>query len=159
MIRRTSLLLTLFSAFTISAALADSLLIKNVVVVDPETELITTGRDIYINDNGIIEKIAAGLSDPADATLDCEDKSSAHAIPGLIDLHVHANAHSVPGSPQSMSVPTAASIMLFTGVAGFLDLGSTFEGDMFGVRIIENLTKKYVSDLQDEFCPKGEGSK
>ena len=140
------LLLTLFSALTFFfRANADSLLIKKVAVVDPETELVTKGRDIYINDGGIIEEIGLNLTQSADVTLDCTNVPDAHAIPGLIDLHVHANAHNVPGSPQSMSVPTAASIMLFTGVTGFLDLGSTWERDMIGVRINEDGSKDYVT--------------
>ena len=128
MIRLTSLLLTLVLLFIIfSPAPADTLLIQKVAVVDPETELIATGQDIYINDDGIIQEIGLNLTRSADATLNCTNKPDAHAIPGLIDMHVHANQHSVPGDPRPIPVPTAASIMLFAGVTGFLDLGSTWE--------------------------------
>ena len=70
MIRLTSLLLTLVLLFIIfSPAPADTLLIQKVAVVDPETELIATGQDIYINDDGIIQEIGLNLTRSADATL------------------------------------------------------------------------------------------
>lgn len=60
------------------------ILLKNGKVIDYATK-INEKMDILIKD-GIIAKIAKGISDPADEIIDCTNLS---IIPGMIDIHCH----------------------------------------------------------------------
>lgn len=66
-----------------------SLVVRHVAVVDPVTERVDTQRFIRITDGRIAE---IGADTPGEVAADEVDGSGLHAIPGLIDCHVHINA-------------------------------------------------------------------
>ncbi|HEY2268385.1 MAG TPA: amidohydrolase family protein [Streptosporangiaceae bacterium] len=66
-----------------------SLVVRHVAVVDPVTERVDTQRFIRITDGRIAE---IGVDAPGEVAADEVDGSGLHAVPGLIDCHVHVNA-------------------------------------------------------------------
>lgn len=66
-----------------------NLVVRHVAVVDPVTERVGTERFIRITDGRIAE---IGADAPGAAAADELDGSGLHAVPGLIDCHVHINA-------------------------------------------------------------------
>jgi imidazolonepropionase-like amidohydrolase len=66
-----------------------SLVVRHVAVVDPVTERVDTQRFIRITDGRIAE---IGADTPGEVAADEVDGSGLHAVPGLIDCHVHINA-------------------------------------------------------------------
>ena len=149
-------LAAIYMIFICGLANADSLLIKDINLVDPATETIFTGYDIFIDTVGKISAIGVGLSQSADATLDCTGNE--YVIPGLIDLHVHANglngprkgvklpkSERVPGKHIPLDFATASYMMLYNGVTAFLDLASAQEQEVFGISQARGGVREYLS--------------
>jgi imidazolonepropionase-like amidohydrolase len=66
-----------------------NVLVRHAAVVDPVTERVDTERFIRIADGRIVE---IGADTPGEVGADELDGSGLHAVPGLIDCHVHVNA-------------------------------------------------------------------
>ena len=69
--------------------MAGDLVLRHVSVVDPASEEVLDDRFVRIVDGRIVEISADGPGDPRDGEL---DGSGLHAVPGLIDCHVHVVA-------------------------------------------------------------------
>ena len=122
-------------AVTLSAAIfpayAADILIKDARIVDPAAETITPGFIVITG-----ERIARVLEiAPPDFEGEILDAGGAFVIPGLYDLHVHFGFNRSPrGRPAGLTNEQNAHLMLFAGIAGFLDMTSAGEERRFGLR-------------------------
>lgn len=94
-----------------------SLMIKDGRVLDP-----ATGRDevadIYIED-GLVQKIGAGLKKKADETIDAAGK---YVMPGFVDMHVHLRD---PGQTDKETIETGAAAAAKGGYTTILAMPNT----------------------------------
>ncbi len=129
-----ALLAVMLSAAFFPAYAAD-ILIKDARIVDPAAETITPGFIVITG-----ERIA-GVLDKAPLDFDGEvlDAAGAYVIPGLYDLHLHFGFNrSARSRPARLTDKRNANLMLFAGIAGFLDLTSAGEDRRFGLRAALN---------------------
>jgi imidazolonepropionase-like amidohydrolase len=133
------ILTVFFGVFAVHATAAD-LLLKNVNIVDVESENIKTS-DVLIS-NGLIAKIEEA------GTLSCQcetyDLSGKYLIPGLNDMHTHAYGNiSADGNQDAFMIEKASEKMLSVGVTSFLDLFYP-EEEFFAFRAKSRTDQNYV---------------
>ena len=122
-------------AVTLSAAIfpayAADILIKDAWIVDPAAETIKPGSIVITG-----ERIAQVLDKaPPDFDGEVLDAGGAFVIPGFYDLHVHFGFNrSARSRPARLTNRRNANLMLFAGIAGFLDLTIGGEERHFGLR-------------------------
>ncbi len=99
-------------------ASAQDIFLVGGMLVDPATETVSSENLLILG--GAI----AGRPDepPAGFAGRVLDVSSKWVIPGLHDLHVHANANPGPGARERLGPERTAQRMLWAGVTGYLDL-------------------------------------
>lgn len=135
-------LATLLSVLCASSAQADSLLLQNANVVDPNSKTIQK-RDILILDGRITPKNSS--VEKKYRTIDLAGK---YIIPGLIDLHVHCGGNPFPdGSYEDLGPERTAKAMLYAGVVAYLDL---FYSDFAQIFRSRNLQQTEPSKHRDE---------
>ncbi|MFQ5639719.1 MAG: amidohydrolase family protein [bacterium] len=104
-----------------STGISQNLLLKNVRIVDPASQKITTGSMI-IRDGTIAEIVPKA---PVSFDGETIDLSGKWLIPGLNDMHTHSYGNAAPGEKvQMLFTAGVAKTMLYCGVTGFLDLFS-----------------------------------
>lgn len=135
-------LATLLSVLCAASAQADSLLLQNANVVDPNSKTIQK-RDILILDGRITAKNSS--VEKKYRTIDLAGK---YIIPGLIDLHVHCGGNPFPdGSYEDLGPERTAKAMLYAGVVAYLDL---FYSDFAQIFRSRNLQQTEPSKHRDE---------
>ncbi len=109
-------------------AVADSLLIENVTLIDGTGRLPMSRASVLIDD-GIISQISRGPVEPA-APARRIDGSGKYLIPGLMDMHVHLQG-SVEVTPEGLAVnlqpargTRALHSYLYAGVTTIYDAGN-----------------------------------
>jgi imidazolonepropionase-like amidohydrolase len=112
-------------ALLCSSARAESLLLQNARIVDPEQRREFIGH-VWIEDSkvaGVLETL------PAEFKGTVVDLTGKVLIPGLVDAHVHSWGNRAPvGDPDEQFGPEqTARRMLYSGVTAFLDLGLSQE--------------------------------
>src|SRR4030095_8764806 len=134
MMRAVLLVLALSVAAALHGAAADSLVIKNVTIVDPDAPAPEKVATVTIAD-GLIEAVDSSDSAAArEGTI--IDGTDRFLIPGLWDCHAHASDLGIGSLRQFLAY----------GVTGIRDVGSdpvivswrerTAAGDLLGPRII-----------------------
>ncbi len=93
------------------------LLIKNATIVNAD-QMAERPRDILL-ENGVITKIAPGLSLPNVPTIDAKDK---YVLPGLIDLHVHLRE---PGREDKETIETGSKAAVKGGFTTIMCMPNT----------------------------------
>ncbi len=102
-----------------NTATAQSIVIRNVSIIDVETGDVSAGQSILIED-AMVAGVGAGLNVPDTArNFDAEGR---YAIPGLWDSHVHV--FSSESEPD-----TALPLYLLNGVTGIRDMGALWPID------------------------------
>lgn len=91
------------------------ILIRNVQTVQHDR---VTRCDLYLGD-GIVQKIAACVDEPADLRI---DGTNLIAMPGLFDMHVHLRD---PGQTQKEDILTGAAAALAGGITGVACMPNT----------------------------------
>jgi imidazolonepropionase-like amidohydrolase len=108
--------------------MAGDLVLRHVSVVDPASEEVLDDRFVRITDGRIVEITADGPEDPRDGEL---DGTGLHAVPGLIDCHVHvvavrADLGSLPDQSPAYVTAQASHLlrdMLWRGFTTVRDVG------------------------------------
>jgi imidazolonepropionase-like amidohydrolase len=93
----------------ISVAAAQVTVVKAGKLIDPDTGMVLTDQTIIIRNNRI-EKVGAGLAEPAGAKM--IDLSKMTVLPGLIDCHTHLADGAHNGEPLGQFKKTAAQVAL-----------------------------------------------
>jgi imidazolonepropionase-like amidohydrolase len=93
----------------VSAAAAQVTIVKAGRLIDPDTGKVLTAQTIIIRNNRI-EKVGAGLAEPAGAKV--IDLSKMTVLPGLIDCHTHLADGAHDGEPLGQFKKTAARVAL-----------------------------------------------
>jgi imidazolonepropionase-like amidohydrolase len=129
------ILLLLLLASPVLAAERGDLLIRDVHLVDPETQTVTAGH-MLVRDGKIAQIWHSALPDDVTATQVLEGQHK-WLMPGLFDLHVHATGDPAPTEPEADDLamdPTQVALrMASVGVTEFLDLGNE-PGRIFAAR-------------------------
>jgi len=106
-----------------------NLLLRHVDVVDPDTETVATDHTVRIADGRIAEITADAGGAVGDGEL---DGTGLHAVPGLIDCHVHVNAVTAElGRVADMS-PAYVAAQAARLLGDMLDRGFTTVRDVGG---------------------------
>jgi imidazolonepropionase-like amidohydrolase len=131
---------TILAALLAAQAPAETLLLRDVTVVDVEVGALRSGLDVIVEDGEIAEVEPTGSEPPqADEVLEAGGR---YLIPGLWDAHVHV--FSDPAEPK-----TALPLYLLHGVTGIRDMGALVpveeqlalaeaieRGDVLGPRLV-----------------------
>lgn len=126
----SSALLLLLGVGAFSTAMADSLLIENITLIDGTGRAPQAGVSVLIEDDRIVS-ISKGGSSNADERIDGTGK---YLIPGLMDLHIHlqGSVRVTPEGLRDVSLDRGKGIRalhsyLYSGVTSVYDAGNVPE--------------------------------
>lgn len=132
---RQSMAMLLIISFSVSAAMAQDILIKNVQIFDGENSKLISGKDVVVTDNTISAIVDSGGSEQGYAEV--IDGKGGFLTPGLIDSHSHATmgveeSDYMSGDQAYVQIHSAVEMgeMLLRGVTTMRDAA----GNSFGIK-------------------------
>lgn len=129
---RQSMAMLLIISFSVPAAMAQDILVKNVQIFDGENSKLISGKDVVVTDNKISAIVDSGGSEQGYSEV--IDGKGGFLTPGLIDSHSHATMGTdegeyMDGDQAYVQIHSAMELgeMLMRGVTTMRDAaGNTF---------------------------------